>query len=642
MPVLDSSLSAMLHSLSFARSRSPAPSNKSTKSDAVSRSSRDLPSIEVRRPSEEERAFRGIKYSQPAASSTSLSSMASASSSLGRSSGKAAFTPPSPSPSHTGSMGFGRQSRRRMGNLGAPKALAIQPLRLSRSTSELSRVLPSPAPSALSRQSEDMISFLDFDSDGSDDEGQDILISASVSSATSSLGALTPPDTGSLLNDGDESTRSARSQDEDVDSMYVHEADHILDAISSRVSLDEPETDDHFIHPRSGKSPTDLPYAALSSTGSPSPSFNYSFNGVASPGLVIQTEYVSPSSAAAPSSASSYSPLSSAAFISTITPPIPASPGLDRALAEDEGGIIPLGFSLLPMPFDESRRPSEVSLASVSSAASDLTIDASTGQPRRRSSVYDSNFFENIISPALDKFPSPPSSASSTPASTPLKSRPLSPVEESEEPTTPTMSEGMPTIESLLAMAAGSPIRTPSIRRARTPPPPRSSNTPPPLPPLPASLLEDSPSRVMLSAEAPAPARRVPPAPLRFNTAVRYQARTRDGALRRAPSILSPTTSFISSSPSPFSNLTSPFDLAASDVSEFDPHVGGDFFEMDTPEFEVEMVMKVGGLEDINEEDSGSALNSPSFLLTPVSPATAELEERMWAEVTKGLSANMH
>lgn len=68
-----------------------------------------------------------------------------------------------------------------------------------------------------------------------------------------------------------------------------------------------------------------------------------------------------------------------------------------------------------------SRRPSTVSISSVTSASSvysttsDATVDASTGLPRRRSSVYDSTVFENVISPMVDLFPSPPASANGSP-----------------------------------------------------------------------------------------------------------------------------------------------------------------------------------------------------------------------------------
>lgn len=89
--------------------------------------------------------------------------------------------------------------------------------------------------------------------------------------------------------------------------------------------------------------------------------------------------------------------------------------------------------------------------------------------------------------------------------------------------------------------------------------------------------------------------------------------------------------------------LGSPFDLSTSRANDTNEFTSDDFFEVDSPEFEMELAMKVGGLEDINEEDIDAAgLYSPSSLIGgPVSPDTAEQEERMWAEVAKGLSASL-
>ena len=66
-----------------------------------------------------------------------------------------------------------------------------------------------------------------------------------------------------------------------------------------------------------------------------------------------------------------------------------------------------------------------------------------------------------------------------------------------------------------------------------------------------------------------------------------------------------------------------------------DEPVAEDFLEMYTPDFE--MVMKVGGSEDINEE-----LDSPgSFSPYPISPDTAEREDLMWSQVAKSIMATV-
>jgi hypothetical protein len=73
--------------------------------------------------------------------------------------------------------------------------------------------------------------------------------------------------------------------------------------------------------------------------------------------------------------------------------------------------------------------------------------------------------------------------------------------------------------------------------------------------------------------------------------------------------------------------------------SSLDEYAAGDFVEMYTSEFE--MVMKVGGLEDINEEDDDELDSSGSFSPCPISPDTAEREDRMWSEVAKGITATV-
>ena len=625
-------LSAMFrHGLSIARTRSPTPSKKSQKSEA----GRETPPIGVQHPSADERVFRGIKPSASISPSSTASSMSSRSVGA-RSVGTSSYLSSSPR-SETASMGFGRQSRKRMGHTGALKTPPR--LRVSRSTSSLAYLVPSPTPSKTTRRDDDLVSFLDFDSDGSDDEGQDLLISASVSSASSSQGALTPSDSGSLLSDSDGSAL-VRLSEEYAISKVEDDADHIIDAISLHLRLDEPETSDQLLRPSSGKMFTGLvnPNTRLSSHR------NYTLNRPSAESSPVKTEYISPSTSstlplASPASTSAPSVFGHPTSSSIIIPSAPHVPsnGLDIALSEeDRGGSLPLTFSSLAIPFGDSRRPSEVSVASASSAASDLTIDASTGVARRKSSVYDSNYFETVVSPTLDLFPSPPPSNSSTPASTPSKPSPLTPVEEENDvpstPTTPTPTAGSPSIETLLGISSK---RLPT-RRPRTPPPPRppAAQPPPPVPSLP--LLDDSPSRVILSAEAPArPRRAAPPAPLRFGANTKFQPPTRNGALRRAPSILSPTASSELSSPEPAEGR----EATPSPPSSISEYAGGDFFESYTPEFEV--VMKVGGLEDINEEDDDE-MGSPFFSACSISPDTMAREDRMWAEVAKGIRASVH
>ncbi|KAF8318174.1 hypothetical protein DL93DRAFT_435494 [Clavulina sp. PMI_390] len=550
MPLLESF--SMFSKAKLSRSPSPAPSkppNKIKKSAPLPRRSHDLAPIEVFRPSTDDRAFRSLGYTHSSASTTSLSTAESVSS-LGRregarmlSSSTSSRVPTSPTES---SMGFGRQARRPMGALREPKNNLGMQKRMSRSTSELSRITPSPVPTSSSRQSSDLISFLNFDSDsdGSDDESQEFSLTSCASSAVSSQGALTPP--------ADASTRDVPVETNTANRVYmgVPHFDSNARTISAQANMDLP--------PIRPKTPT--PHFTPSSPSIPT----------------IKTEYVSPTSAA-PGPGPSPS----------LLPPVPSFISITVASSDGhsaaDGGLIHVGMSSEPVEFDESRRPSEVSISSFTTTASDLTIDARTGEPRRRSSVYDASFFEKIMSPALDKFPSPPPSATLSPASSPTKSQTLSRVDEGEEPVTPTTSS--PSIESLLAMVSAfqesvdihsSP---PAIPRAK----------PAPTQPVPMSPMFDSPPR---AAPSPPSRRGPPPAPLRFNLPSRVAPPSHNVALRRAPSILSPTASLSSS----FSS--SIFD----DSSRMSSQFRDSLFDITSPEYDMPVVVRMGGLEDINEE----------------------------------------